>query len=247
MATPPDAVVFTYSPIPESYTTRQVLASFQSARNENLTDLLQIALYSDFRPGAVSDFHFPRQPLTAVRVVQTAAPPPADPQSHDLWSISEFRVFDGPRELGRPARWRLAARPNPWDIQLAFDNWSITRWRSWARIRPGMFVQVDFGAAETVDRLRLEMAFDQNGVRLAAEGRTPSGQWISLARQPVNGGIAPPLDLRRLAIRELRRDGVTHILTTQGDQLWDDFEKNAPRWGIRQAGAVDGIRLYRLE
>ena len=247
MATPPGAVVFTYSPIPDSYTTREVLASFQSARNERLTDLLQVALYPDFRPGAISDFRFPRQPLTAVRVLQTAAPAPSDPQSHDMWSISEFRVFDGDRELARASRWLLNARPNPWDIQLAFDNWPVTRWRSWARIRPGMFVEADFGAAETIDRLRLEMAFDQNGVRLAAEGRNPQGRWIPLCNQPVNGGTAPPLNLRRDAIQELRRDGVTHILTSQGDQIWDDFEKNPSLWGVRQVGALDGIRLYRLE
>lgn len=247
LVAPRGSVVFTYSPIPESYTTRQVLASFQSARNEKITDLLQIALYPDLRPGAISDFSFPRQPLSAVRVVQTAAPPPSDPQSHDLWSISEFRIFDGPRELPRDPRWLLTARPNPWDVQLAFDNWPLTRWRSWARIRPGMFVQADFPAPVAADRLRLEMAFDQHGVRLSAEGRTPQGQWIQLAKEPANGGIAPPLNLRRLAIQEIRRDGVTHILTTQGDQLWEDFQKNTALWGVREIGAVDGIRLYRLE
>jgi hypothetical protein len=110
-----------------------------------------------------------------------------------------------------------------------------------------MFVEADFGAAETIDRLRLEMAFDQNGVRLAAEGRNPQGRWIPLCNQPVNGGTAPPLNLRRDAIQELRRDGVTHILTSQGDQIWDDFEKNPSLWGVRQVGALDGIRLYRLE
>lgn len=246
LATPRDAVVFTYSPIPESYTTRQVLASFQSARNEKLTDLLQIALYPDLRPSSFQDFRFPRQPLAAVRVVQTADLPASDPQAHDLWSISEFRLFDGPRELPRSPRWLIEARPNPWDIQFAFDNWPITRWRSWARIRSGMFVQVGFAGTETLDRLRLEISPDQHGVCLAAEGRTPQGRWLALSSKPAAGGIAPPLNLRRLAIGELRRDGVTHILTTQGDQLWDEFEKNAALWGVQQIGAVEGIRLYRL-
>lgn len=237
---PPGAVVFSYSPIPESYTTREVLASFQSARNEKLTDLLQIALYPDFRPNTFSEFRFSRQSLTSVRITQTA-------HANDLWSVSEFRVFDGPRELPRLPHWRLDARPNPWDVQLAFDNWPITRWRSWARIRPGMFLQLAFTTPTPIDRIRLEHSSDQHAVRLKAEGLTPQGQWLPLSAEPVVGGIAPPLDLRRQAILELRRGGVTHILTSQGDQLWDEFDNHPKLWGVRQLGAVDGARLYRLE
>ncbi|HEY3442263.1 MAG TPA: discoidin domain-containing protein [Paludibaculum sp.] len=245
--TKPGDVVFSFSSIPESYTTREIRASFQSAPNEELRDYLLVALISDFQPNELSAFHFPRQSLTAVRAVQTASPKPSSDDSRDMWSIAEFRVLDQGRELPRADEWRLTARPNPWGVQKAFDNWPVTRWRSWQWNQPGMFVEIDFGKPTMLDAVHLEGSTDQYSVRLKIQGRDEAGVWKDLAAEPKKSGLPPALGLRRAAIEEFKRAGVTHLLITQDDFLWDDYGRNASLWGIREVGVSDITHLYKLE
>jgi hypothetical protein len=245
--TRPGDVVFSFSSIAESYTTREIRASFQSGPNEELRDSLLVALISDFQPSEQWTFHLPRQTLTAIRAVQTAKPAPQSDDARDMWSIAEFRVLDQGRELPRADHWRLNARPNPWGVQKAFDNWPITRWRSWQWIQPGMYIEVDFGRPTEVDAVHLEASTDQHAVRLKIHGRSAAGVWKDLAAEPVKTGLAPPLGLRRAAIEEMRRAGVSHLLITQDDFMWDDYGRNASLWGIREIGVSDITRLYKLE
>lgn len=245
--TPPDAFVFAFSGIPESYTSRRVAVGFQSGRGERLLDLIQVAMFSDMRPMAERAFRFTRQPLQGVRVVQTNTPAPGSGQAKDLWSVFEMRVFDGDRELGRRPAWRIWASPNPWGAGLAFDNSLITRWRSWERIRAGMFLQAEFGEALPADEVRLIMSEDQHGVRMLLEGKTTSGRWAPLGQDPPVRGAVVPLTVRRLAARELRRGGVKHLLVHESDYAWPDLSRYTRAWGLREMGAVDGYHLYRLE
>ncbi|MCS7041355.1 MAG: hypothetical protein NZR01_01025 [Bryobacteraceae bacterium] len=244
--TPPGALVFSFSGIPESYTSREIAVCFQSGRGERLLDLLQVAMFTEMRPMAERVFRFPRQPLTALRVVQTNTPAPGSDRAKDLWSVFEVRVSQGGRELARDASWRVWAEPNPWGAGLAFDGSPVTRWRSWERIRAGMFLQAEFGGEREADEVRLVMSEDQHGVRLRLEGRTPAG-WRTLGEDPPVRGIAFPLTLRRLAMRELGRGGVTHLLVHENDYAWADLSKHARAWGIREIGAVDGYHLFQLE
>ena len=109
----------------------------------------------------------------------------ADGRSHtDQFSISELRVFHGGAELPRAPAWRLHAEPNPWEIQLAFDNTPVTRWRTWQPIEGGEFVQMDFGRAQTFDRVLLECARDQYKIKLKLEGMDEGGRWQTLAPAP---------------------------------------------------------------
>ena len=240
-------VVFSFSSIPESYTTREIRASFQSGPNEELRDYLLVALVSDLQPTELSAFRFPRQSLTAVRAVQTNNPVPAADGSRDIWSISEFRVMNQGRELPRADHWRLDARPNPWGVQKAFDDWPITRWRSWQGIEPGMYVEIDFGRPAMVDGVHLEASTDQYAVRIKIQGRDAAGVWKDLAADPKKSGLPPALGLRRAAMEEMKRAGVTHLLVTQDDFMWDDYGRNASLWGIREIGVADITHLYKLE
>ncbi|MBI4890057.1 MAG: hypothetical protein HY821_05475 [Acidobacteria bacterium] len=245
--TPPGSLVFSDAPIPESYTTRTVAASFQSARNERVADLLRVALYPEMRPVAANEFKFSAQPLTAVRVVQTSNLAPSVPQSNDIWSIAEFRLFHGQNELRRAPQWRIDSRPNPWGIQYAFDNWLLTRWRACARVRYGQFVEVDFHRTETLDRIRLEMSVDQYGVNMQAEGRSPNGQWHVLSKEPATSGQPIPLDLRRLVTAELKLNGFTHVLTFEHDAFGADFREHTALWNVRELAAREGFHIYKLE
>ncbi|MCC7154836.1 MAG: glycosyltransferase family 39 protein [Bryobacterales bacterium] len=240
-ATKPGAVIYTLTPFSESYTTREVRTSFQSAEGERLRDALWMAFITDWQPNRKHDFNIPATALRRIRVVQTGS------GSKDVWSIHELRVYSGERELPRAPEWRLTASPFPWDIQLAFDNSPITRWKSWERIRAGMWVQADFGKPEQVTRVRLEQSTDQWAVRMRLEGDKGDGRWIRLGGEAAISDLLPVLGLRRMAAEELKRAGVTHLLTTSGDYGYDDYEREAGLWGFERAGQVDDARLYRLK
>lgn len=245
--TPPGSRIFTPSQYPDSYTTREFVVSFMSAHNERLNDCLNAAMYPDMSPAARQEFSFPRGAYSAIRVVQTAQPRPGQQGEKELWSIAELRVYDGDKELGRAPEWRLDARPNPWDIQLAFDNDPITRWRSWERLRPGMWVSADFGKPREISRVVLTMSTDQWGTKLRAEARDGAGTWRTISSAPVFSQPGTPPRMRRAAIEELKREGIGFMLISEDNFGWQDFRDNAHAWGIREVDIIGNIRLYELE
>src|SRR2546428_776755 len=58
-------------------------------------------------------------------------------QVPEQWDVHEMRFYRAGVELPRRAEWRLRVSPKPWDVQFAFDNSPVTRWRSWEVASPG--------------------------------------------------------------------------------------------------------------
>ena len=235
----PASAVFAFTPIPDAYTSRNILVAQQSSENVMSREILWTAFTPDYRPTWRLRFPFPRQPLRAVRVVQTNS-------GADLWSIHELRVFDGAREVPRDPRWRLNAQPYPWGIGDAFDGKVVTFWKCGETLHPGQFVQVDFNEAETADSVLIETAPNQWGIRLKLDGREASGQWKLLAAGPQASDAPVPPGLRRAAAEELKRRGMDYLLVFDGEFGADDVARNAGLWGVRQVGEYKGARLYRL-
>jgi hypothetical protein len=187
-------------------------------------------------------FSFPRQPLRAVRVVQSNTAP-------DIWSMHELRIFDGNREWTRDPRWRLTAHPDPWRLPNLLDGNLMTFWISGDTIHAGQFVQLDFAEAGQVDSVRIETSPNQWGIRLHLEGQDAAGVWRPLSPQPEFSSAPPPPNLRRMAAEELKRRGIDYLLMFDGTD--DDFgaadlQKNADLWGVRQVAEYQGARLYQL-
>lgn len=238
-STAPGSTIFTFKPIPEAYTSRRILVEYESADNKISAAILWTALVPEYAPTWRLRFPFPRQPLGAVRVVQTNT-------AEDQWSIHEFRVFDGARELTREPRWRLTARPYPWGIQSAFDNSLATFWMCGDTLQPGQFVQVEFGVPEAADAVVIETAPNQWGIRLKLEGQIAGGQWKLLTPAPELSDATRPLGLRRAVAEELKRRGIDYVLFFEDDMGADDLYGNADLYGIRQVGEYKGARLYQL-
>jgi hypothetical protein len=238
---PPDGRVLCQSGPPESYTSRDILVGYEGAFNSNLIDLLWAPLTSDWMPTRRLNFRFPRQPVRQVRIVQTT------PRGTQQWSVSEVRLFRGDEELPREPQWRLRAHPNPWDVQLAFDNNPLTRWRSWQQISAGMEMEIDLGRAETVDRVTVDASPDQPAVKLALEGRGEDGPWRQIAPPPEERGIAAPSQARRLAALEIKWQGVDYLLIADGDMVAKDVRQNPKLWGVTLIDERAGSRLYRIE
>jgi hypothetical protein len=235
----PGASVFTFTPIPEAYTSRRIVVSFQAAENRIFNDILYTAYLPEFQPTSLVRFAFARERLRAVRVIETAS-------AAELWRIHELRIFDGVRELPRAPAWRLRARPFPWGIQDAFDNTPITFWVSGELPRPGHSVEIDFGVPEAADSVAIETSPNQSALRFRLEGREEAGGWKLLDGAPVVSAAHAPLGLRRAATAELKRRGIDYILVFDSDLGSDDFRRNSDLWNLLPAGEYKEARLYQL-
>jgi hypothetical protein len=237
---PPKSHVLSFGAAADAYTTRDVRVSYTSAFGKALGLIQWSALIPEWTATWKHEFRFPPQALRKVRVVQTARGEP------DYWSVSEFQVFQGPRELPRAQQWGLRAQPNPWYVQLAFDNSLMTRWWSAQTLYPGMFLEVDFGRPETVDRVLLTTTHDQYKIRLELEGQDAAGRWKTLAAAPVQSDGPPLLNLRRAATDELKYRGIDYLLVYDSDFRSEDYRTRPDAWGIQLMGEAPGIRLYRI-
>lgn len=234
------ATVFAFSPVAEAYTTRNVPVLYQSAWGETLGDIFKAALFPDLEARESLRFRFAPQAARKIRVSQTAA-------GTDIWSVTELRVFRAGKELARGEGWRLRARPNPWDVQLAFDNSPVTRWRSWEAIRPGMFVEVDFGAAETIDAVFIDAVPDQYQARLRLEALDPDGRWRVLSDAPETAALMPKAGLKRAAMREFKARGAGYLVLFESDYAWTSVVADPAAWGLALVGDLGGARLYRID
>ena len=242
-ATPPGSTIFTTEPLAEAYTSRQILVEYQATQNQVTGWTFRIGALPEGAPTSRLHFSFSRRPRRAVRIVQTATPAGPGPA---LWKIHEVRIFDGERELPRRPEWRLRARPYAWGIQNAFDNSPVTFWLSGDRLRPGMYVQVEFGREENADALDIETTPDQWQGSLILEGEAASGEWTSIASAPQQTEEARPLGLRRAVASELKRRGIDYLLLFDDNAGADDVRRNTEQWEVRLVGEAKGVRLYQL-
>ncbi len=232
--------VFAFEQIAEAWTTRQILVSYTAADNEVLADILRTPLDPRSFPEGGWAFRFDSQPLRRLRVVQTAE------AKGEMWSASEFQVFDQGSRLPPEGSWRLNAEPNPWGVSLAFDGNPVTRWRSWRESASGMYIDVDFSTAKVIDEVRLLTAPDSHRARMELLGMDVSGRWRTLTAHPSEIVPGVTSDLRRAAIQALLSRGVRFLLVSPGAFAANDFRDHPGAWGIRPVGATDGTRLYRL-
>lgn len=236
---PADGKVFSFGDIPKSHTRREVLVRYLCARNEVLSDIVWTVIFPELQPQRYAEFRFPPRSVHKLRVVRTKATP------DQIWGLSEVRVYNNGLELPRDPAWRLTAQPNPWDVQLAFDNSPVTRWRSWQDSEAGMFVEIDFGRQQSIDAVRLETEESKAPVRI--EALDASGRWLPLSDQPAYSDHPIRYSLRRAAMSELKRQGIRYLLIGYDDPGSVDFQQHRSFWGLRLLTEVDAKRLYYIE
>jgi hypothetical protein len=237
---PESGNVFAFGTPARSYLTRKVTVRFESAPGEVLGDILWSPLFGN-QPALALAFYFPPTELRKVRLVQTAK------AADSMWSVSELRVYSSGRELARSPEWRLNAQPNPWDVQLAFDNSPVTRWRSWEPARPGMFLEIDFGGARQLDMLRLEREDGRNAMKYRVDGMDARGEWTTLSSESTPLSLPITVNLRREATREISRRGFHYLLVDENDPGAGDYRRYAKAWGLTLAGESHGSCLYRID
>jgi len=237
--TPANATIFAYGNPPEAYTSREIIVKYESALGNRLGEVLWAALLPDYQPKQELSFEFSPRTLQKFRVVQTATHPTS------VWSVSELRVWDGGAEFVPDASWRFTSSVNPWDIGLAFDRHLVTQWSTVQAIRPGMYIEVDLGQERQVSRIVLDSAQQEWSGSLSLEVLR-AGKWQALSTSPGSRLLSETFDLRREAISELKREGITHLLISANDIGKHDFFTKQTSWGIQFVDEAQGNRLYRL-
>jgi hypothetical protein len=228
--------------VADAYTSRDVLVSYHGALNESLLDSINIGWLAAFQPRVLETFSFPERAVRRIRVLQTGTGDPPEEQ----WSVHELRIFRGGAELPRRSEWRLRAWPNPWDVQLAFDNSPATRWRTWESARPGNYLDVDFGRPENLDQVRIETSYDYLHIKTVLQAMNEAGNWVAIGGDPVPTAIDPGRNVRHAATAELSARGIHYLLMHDVDFGADDIAGDPEGWGLTQIAAGYGIKLYRV-
>ena len=238
--TPPGSRIFSFdSSLPGAYCAREILVSFQAGLNERLRQVLYAGFDPDFQPLNVRTFRVPPTRLRRLRVVQTASGP-------GIPGISEIEIFGPQGRLPHRPEWRIDAHPFPWDAEMAFDGNPATQWKAWENMTPGMFVEVDLSAEEVISAVQLDITPDQGNRCWQIEGETSPGRWAILNAAPQFASL-PKMDLRRVAIQELKRNGVGYILVPDDEIAAADFRDNTPLWGVHLLVQIGSYRLYQAD
>jgi hypothetical protein len=240
-AVPKGAPVLTVSGLPDAYTSHEILVGFQSAYNDDLADILNSGWDESRQPTRRITFKFPAIAVRRIRVLQTGVGVPLEE-----FKAHELRFFSKGIEVQRDPSWRLRAWPNPWDVQMAFDNSPATRWRSWETAAPGMYIDADFGKYQPVDEVVLDTSFDYANLRLQVEAMDASGQWGKIASDPDTTTITAPKAMRKWASRELHARGIDYVVMQDTDWGATDMLEDPESWGFEVIAKGYGARIYKV-
>ena len=238
---PPGGRVFSTDGFATSYTSREVLVGYESAFNSLIGDMLYMGYTGDYQPTKAAVFRFAGRSVRRIRVLQTA-----QGKYGQMWDVDELRFYDHGAEVERKAGWKLRAWPDPWEVQLAFDNSEATRWRTWETASPGDYLDVDFGDPTPVDQVVIETSNQSTWPMHLQVETNIQGQWQKITDQ---FEIQPHVfrgSIRRQATYEMHRRGVDYVLVM--DSMWgaDDFRDDPASWGLEAIGRSRSATLYKV-
>jgi hypothetical protein len=233
--------VLAASGLPDAYTSHEILVGFQAAWNEDLIDIMNSGWDDGRQPSRRRVLKFPARSTRRIRVVQTGRGGPFED-----FKVSELRFFFQGHELSRDPEWKLRAWPNPWGVQMAFDNSPATRWRSWEEAWPGMYLDADFGKYQLVDEAAVDTTSDYVNIRLEVQAMERSGNWVKVADEPKDEVLPPVPDIRRWATRDLAARGIHYIVMEDTDWGADDMREDTASWGLKEIAKGFGARIYRI-
>lgn len=239
-ALPGVQTIYASDPPAQAYTRHRILASHMSAFNQRLSETLNAATVPAEKSLAEWQYRFPSRSVRRIRVVV------AKPGSASQWCATEIRAWSLGKELERQPAWKLSARPNPWDVQLAFDNSHVTRWCTREPVTAGMHIEIDFGALVALDAVTIEAGMDQTAA-LRIEGADEQGGWTLLADKTQPAPLKNVTGLRRAAMAEFKARGVPYLLVKDTADYAEDMWRNKPGWGVTELFEAAGYRLYRID
>ena len=239
--TPPGSRTFCLTGTPRAYTDRPFLEFWHSAEADRLMDALR-AGGMNREPLFNLRAEWPEQDLRALRF-RLPQGRPAE------WCIHEVELYDGERRLPASRGWTLDAWPNPWETPAALDGNRATRWRTWEPMRRGMYFEVNFNRPTAVTGALLVSPTPIYHVPVEFHGLGRDGRWHLLSVES-SGQQRVQEDLRRPAIRALRRAGFRYILAPDGPDdagpLGAAMAGHLFEWRLSEVASREGLRLFRI-
>ena len=237
----PHERAFAFRAFQQAYHARDVIVDWESETGVRMGSSIRAAIDPLYQPSEQHRFSFAPRSVRKIRLVQTGR------SDTDQWSVNELRFSNGGMSVDRAPQWRIQASPNPWDAPLAFDNSPLTRWASREPARPGMYVEIDFGGAQSIDLVTADGTPGQSGIKMDIEFETSPGDWRSAGARHDIAQVEMPPRLRRAAMENLLRQNVEWLVINDMDPGARDFDMNQAQWGIKQSGASSRYRLYHIE
>ena len=234
--TPPEATVFTYRPIPESYTSRRVLVNYESELNQIAGAMIQTASFPQDAPAWQVLFRFAASDLNGLRLTTRNA-------GRVQWRIHELEAVNFDMPVGR---WAGRASTYPWTQASAHDGNLLTFWRSGEFLSPGQTFEMDLHERADIDAVFIQTTLDQRDVKLKLEGRDSTGAWRFLSDSPETHEAAERPDLRPAAIAQLTQRGIGYLLSFENEAETRDLREHATLWGIREVAHNKDARLYQI-
>jgi hypothetical protein len=232
-------LVFSLVEPARGYCSARVVVAQDSDGARALYEMLRAPLRADMQATETVRLSFAARTARALRIA--AREPSGTPLR-----IHEVRLFSGGREIERKPHWRLRAKPNPGGAGNAFDNSYVTWWSTFEPASKDAYIEVDFGATETLEAVTLEWPAGQNDERL--EIWMPHGDsWERIAAQVTKSAAAPRRGLRRAAIHGLKGRGFRTLLVPNADPCAKDLIENALVWGITPTRETHEAILYRVD
>jgi hypothetical protein len=240
--TRPGETTFALIGVPAAYVDRPIVDWWESALADRLLDTLKVASVYSSAPFFDLRADWPAASLNGLRFRLTQ-PHPGE------WHADEIRLYNGPDRVYNSPQWLLSAWPNPWEAPLAFDGNFASRWRTWESVRPGMFLEVLFDRPQRLTSAVLSSDSPIYNVPVMLYGLRASGEWAPLSTNPQRI-LRPKEDLRRAAIRYLKRSGIDYILapvSTEGVwQIGKILVEQQQEWGLEEVGATEPVHLLRI-
>jgi hypothetical protein len=237
---PPGRRIMGFGQLPEAYTNRDFLVGFQSAEGNGLRDIFLTPLTRERQANRQVRLQIPAGRHRAVRVVQDRD------ESGGQWSITEMRIYNVASEILRSPHWRLRAHPTLHEVPKAFDGSFVTRWLTDQGRYNGMYIEVNFGREELIDRVILNLSPDQPLDSYHVEVPGEKDTWVRVKTELHVAEVTTPLGLRRTAVEELLRRNVHYLVVADSDFGSADLILNRVVWGVDELAQVADWRLYRL-
>jgi hypothetical protein len=149
-------------------------------------------------------------------------------------------VDDSPRYAAR-GRWQHAAGVSTW---ISDETWRPLPRREFS-------VRKDYDVLVGTNRHTITptgWVQEENNVKLALDVQVQDGApWERAAGEPQMTVNPPTPNARRIAMTELKWNGIEHVLLSPSSPIAADIRKDPKEWGLSLCGEMNGIRLYRID
>jgi hypothetical protein len=244
--TPPNAKIYTALPLPEAYTSRNILLDYAGALNVTLSETLQALVPNGQGPRAdglavTGPARTWKWGLEGLEADAIRLRPPRN--STGGWRIYELRVV-ARRASGLAdflADLRVTAEPNPFQAALAADGNPATFWSPWRRDQQDSYWQVELPPDRELTGIEARLHTEGSAPRLEARW---GNKWSLVAVEPqVQMLESLP---GKFASEYLVRNGVSHVLLHEDEPLYPQIAGHEWELGWSEIGRSGPGILYEI-